>query len=175
MDGKQLVKQDSRSSDDTQHSPRNLILTSLQETGFIEYMDQGPWYLAFYNDGKKMEQVFVLTTAIGKLPWLWFWIDSIAPERHSDESDTDVIEAYCSFCLKVITQDTSQWDRFTLLLSVLLFKCRLRWENIKIRSIIIVIIVPPGEKAHIARILVVSLILKFQLKQSSKAVECRTS
>lgn len=70
MDGKQLVKQDSKGSDDTQHSPRNLILTSLQETGFIEYMDQGPWYLAFYNDGKKMEQVFVLTTAIGKLPWL---------------------------------------------------------------------------------------------------------
>ncbi|XP_074216156.1 teneurin-1 [Camelus bactrianus] len=64
MDGKQLVKQDPKSSDDTQHSPRNLILTSLQETGFIEYMDQGPWYLAFYNDGKKMEQVFVLTTAI---------------------------------------------------------------------------------------------------------------
>uniref|UniRef100_A0A2K5S764 Teneurin-1 n=1 Tax=Cebus imitator TaxID=2715852 RepID=A0A2K5S764_CEBIM len=64
MDGKQLVKQDSKNSDDTQHSPRNLILTSLQETGFIEYMDQGPWYLAFYNDGKKMEQVFVLTTAI---------------------------------------------------------------------------------------------------------------
>ncbi|XP_052026687.1 teneurin-1 isoform X3 [Apodemus sylvaticus] len=64
MDGKQLVKQDSKSSDDIQHSPRNLILTSLQETGFIEYMDQGPWYLAFYNDGKKMEQVFVLTTAI---------------------------------------------------------------------------------------------------------------
>uniref|UniRef100_A0A8C5KL14 Teneurin-1 n=1 Tax=Jaculus jaculus TaxID=51337 RepID=A0A8C5KL14_JACJA len=64
MDGKQLVKQDSKSSDHNQHSPRNLILTSLQETGFIEYMDQGPWYLAFYNDGKKMEQVFVLTTAI---------------------------------------------------------------------------------------------------------------
>ncbi|XP_066213133.1 teneurin-1 isoform X1 [Saccopteryx leptura] len=64
MDGKQLVKQDSKGSDDDHHSPRNLILTSLQETGFIEYMDQGPWYLAFYNDGKKMEQVFVLTTAI---------------------------------------------------------------------------------------------------------------
>ncbi|XP_074180389.1 teneurin-1 isoform X5 [Rhinolophus sinicus] len=64
MDGKQLVKQDSKGSDDSQHSPQHLILTSLQETGFIEYMDQGPWYLAFYNDGKKMEQVFVLTTAI---------------------------------------------------------------------------------------------------------------
>ncbi|EPY73906.1 hypothetical protein CB1_002472002 [Camelus ferus] len=70
MDGKQLVKQDPKSSDDTQHSPRNLILTSLQETGFIEYMDQGPWYLAFYNDGKKMEQVFVLTTAIDSCPVL---------------------------------------------------------------------------------------------------------
>lgn len=83
MDGKQLVKQDSKGSDDSQHSPRNLILTSLQETGFIEYMDQGPWYLAFYNDGKKMEQVFVLTTAIGKLPWLLFWIDTITLERHN--------------------------------------------------------------------------------------------
>uniref|UniRef100_A0A4X2K1S5 Teneurin-1 n=1 Tax=Vombatus ursinus TaxID=29139 RepID=A0A4X2K1S5_VOMUR len=64
MDGKQLQKQDPKNSEDSQHSPRNLILTSLQETGFIEYMDQGAWYLAFYNDGKKMEQVFVLTTAI---------------------------------------------------------------------------------------------------------------
>lgn len=83
MDGKQLVKQDSKGSDDSQHSPQNLILTSLQETGFIEYMDQGPWYLAFYNDGKKMEQVFVLTTAIGKLPWLLFSIDNIILERHN--------------------------------------------------------------------------------------------
>uniref|UniRef100_A0A6I8PA01 Teneurin-1 n=1 Tax=Ornithorhynchus anatinus TaxID=9258 RepID=A0A6I8PA01_ORNAN len=64
MDGKQLIKPEPKNSEDSQHSPRNLILTSLQETGFIEYMDQGPWYLAFYNDGKKMEQVFVLTTAI---------------------------------------------------------------------------------------------------------------
>uniref|UniRef100_A0A8C8RBK7 Teneurin-1 n=1 Tax=Pelusios castaneus TaxID=367368 RepID=A0A8C8RBK7_9SAUR len=64
MDGKQLIKQEPRNSEESQHAPRNLILTSLQETGFIEYMDQGPWHMAFYNDGKKMEQVFVLTTAI---------------------------------------------------------------------------------------------------------------
>lgn len=66
MDGKQLIKQEPRNSEESQHAPRNLILTSLQETGFIEYMDQGVWHMAFYNDGKKMEQVFVLTTAIGK-------------------------------------------------------------------------------------------------------------
>ncbi|XP_041112039.1 teneurin-1-like isoform X2 [Polyodon spathula] len=64
LDGKQLIKQETKSSEDSYFSPRNLILTSLQETGFIEYMDLGTWHLAFYNDGKKMEQVFVLTTAI---------------------------------------------------------------------------------------------------------------
>lgn len=66
MDGKQLIKQEPKTSEETQQAPRNLILTSLQETGFIEYMDQGAWHMAFYNDGKKVEQVFVLTTAIGK-------------------------------------------------------------------------------------------------------------
>uniref|UniRef100_A0A8C3RE81 Teneurin transmembrane protein 1 n=1 Tax=Cyanoderma ruficeps TaxID=181631 RepID=A0A8C3RE81_9PASS len=64
MDGKQLIKQEPKSSEEPQQAPRNLILTSLQETGFIEYMDQGAWHMAFYNDGKKVEQVFVLTTAI---------------------------------------------------------------------------------------------------------------
>ncbi|XP_065412706.1 teneurin-1 isoform X3 [Chrysemys picta bellii] len=64
MDGKQLIKQEPRNSEESQHAPRNLILTTLQETGFIEYMDQGAWHMAFYNDGKKMEQVFLLTTAI---------------------------------------------------------------------------------------------------------------
>uniref|UniRef100_A0A669PTD7 Teneurin-1 n=1 Tax=Phasianus colchicus TaxID=9054 RepID=A0A669PTD7_PHACC len=64
MDGKQLIKQEPKNSEEPQQAPRNLILTSLQETGFIEYMDQGAWHMAFYNDGKKVEQVFVLTTAI---------------------------------------------------------------------------------------------------------------
>ncbi|KAG8448011.1 hypothetical protein GDO86_015204 [Hymenochirus boettgeri] len=64
MDGKHLIKQEPKNTENPQHAPRSLILASLQETGFIEYMDQGAWHLAFYNDGKKMEQVYVLTTAI---------------------------------------------------------------------------------------------------------------
>uniref|UniRef100_A0ABM5EWL4 Teneurin-1 isoform X2 n=1 Tax=Pogona vitticeps TaxID=103695 RepID=A0ABM5EWL4_9SAUR len=64
MDGKQLIKQESKHSEEYQHVPRNLILMSMQETGFIEFMDQGAWHMAFYNDGKKMEQVLMLTTAI---------------------------------------------------------------------------------------------------------------
>ncbi|XP_005995616.1 teneurin-1 [Latimeria chalumnae] len=64
MDGKQLIKQEGKNMEDLYFTPRSLILTSLQETGFIEYLDPGTWHLAFYNDGKKMEQVFVLTTSI---------------------------------------------------------------------------------------------------------------
>ncbi|KAM5146383.1 teneurin-1 isoform 2-T2 [Mantella aurantiaca] len=64
MDGKHLMKQEPKNAENPQHAPRSLVLASLQETGFIEYMDQGAWHLAFYNDGKKIEQVFVLTTAI---------------------------------------------------------------------------------------------------------------
>ncbi|XP_053555097.1 teneurin-1 isoform X2 [Bombina bombina] len=64
MDGKQLIKQEPKAAESPQHAPRSLVLAAVQETGFIEYMDQGVWHLAFYNDGKKMEQVFVLTTAI---------------------------------------------------------------------------------------------------------------
>ncbi|XP_035290458.1 teneurin-1 isoform X1 [Anguilla anguilla] len=64
LDGKQLIKQEAKAPEDSGPAPRSLILSTLQDTGFIEYMDPGTWYLAFYNDGKKMEQVFVLSTTI---------------------------------------------------------------------------------------------------------------
>eukprot|EP00062_Callorhinchus_milii_P001146 gi/632936225/ref/XP_007893009.1/ PREDICTED: teneurin-1 [Callorhinchus milii] len=64
LNGKQLIKPEPKTPADSKHTPRNLILIALQETGFIEYMDPGTWYFAFYNDGKKMEQVFVLTSVI---------------------------------------------------------------------------------------------------------------
>ncbi|XP_048839478.1 teneurin-1 isoform X1 [Brienomyrus brachyistius] len=62
LDGKQLIKQEV--TQDSSTTARNLILTTTQETGFIEYLDPGTWYIAIYNDGKKTEQVFVLCTAI---------------------------------------------------------------------------------------------------------------
>ncbi|XP_072361714.1 teneurin-1 isoform X2 [Scyliorhinus torazame] len=70
LDGKQLIKQETKAPDKSKHTPRNLILMALQEAGFIEYMDPGTWHLAFYNDGKKMEQVFVLTSVIDSCPVL---------------------------------------------------------------------------------------------------------
>ncbi|XP_017559200.1 teneurin-1 [Pygocentrus nattereri] len=64
LDGKQLIKPEVKGSENSGSSPRNLQLNSLQETGFIEYMDPGTWYLALYNDGKKMEQVLLLSSTI---------------------------------------------------------------------------------------------------------------
>uniref|UniRef100_A0AAY4CRM4 Teneurin transmembrane protein 1 n=1 Tax=Denticeps clupeoides TaxID=299321 RepID=A0AAY4CRM4_9TELE len=62
LDGKQLIKVEGKGSSSV---PRNLQLSSLQETGFIEYMDPGTWHLALYNDGKKTEQVLILNTMDG--------------------------------------------------------------------------------------------------------------
>ncbi|XP_022536740.2 teneurin-1 isoform X2 [Astyanax mexicanus] len=60
LDGK--LKQESRISDFTKVSSG--LLTALQETVFMEYLDLGNWHLAFYNDGRKMEQVQVHSTAV---------------------------------------------------------------------------------------------------------------
>uniref|UniRef100_A0A8B9KA72 Teneurin transmembrane protein 1 n=1 Tax=Astyanax mexicanus TaxID=7994 RepID=A0A8B9KA72_ASTMX len=67
LDGKQLIKSEVKGSESSGSSPRNLQLNALQETGFIEYMDPGTWYLALYNDGKKMEQVVLLGTTIDSM------------------------------------------------------------------------------------------------------------
>uniref|UniRef100_A0A8C5H6N1 Teneurin-2 n=1 Tax=Gouania willdenowi TaxID=441366 RepID=A0A8C5H6N1_GOUWI len=47
-------------------APKGLLLSGLQETGFIEYMDPGTWHLALYNDGRNLEQVLLHSTTIGE-------------------------------------------------------------------------------------------------------------
>ncbi|KAA8588513.1 hypothetical protein FQN60_009858 [Etheostoma spectabile] len=48
----------------TAKAPKGLLLSGLQETGFIEYMDPGTWHLAVYNDGRTLEQVLLHSTPI---------------------------------------------------------------------------------------------------------------
>uniref|UniRef100_A0A8C6NS06 Teneurin transmembrane protein 1 n=1 Tax=Nothobranchius furzeri TaxID=105023 RepID=A0A8C6NS06_NOTFU len=48
-------------------SPKGLLLSGLQETGFIEYMDPGTWHLALYNDGRNLEQVLIHSTTIDSM------------------------------------------------------------------------------------------------------------
>lgn len=50
----------------TAKAPKGLLLSGLQETGFIEYMDPGTWHLALYNDGRTLEQVLLHSTPIGE-------------------------------------------------------------------------------------------------------------
>ncbi|XP_048090004.1 LOW QUALITY PROTEIN: teneurin-1 [Alosa alosa] len=64
LDGRQLIQKEPRTSEDPRPPLQNLFLATLQATGFVEYLDAGTWYLAFYNDGRKMEQVLVFTTSI---------------------------------------------------------------------------------------------------------------
>ncbi|KAL4648805.1 teneurin-1-like [Arapaima gigas] len=63
LDGTQLIKQEMKSMEESSSTSRNLI-AAVQDTGFIEYMDPGTWYLAFYNDGKRMEKVIVLSSVL---------------------------------------------------------------------------------------------------------------
>uniref|UniRef100_A0A8C6U1H4 Teneurin transmembrane protein 1 n=1 Tax=Neogobius melanostomus TaxID=47308 RepID=A0A8C6U1H4_9GOBI len=48
-------------------TPKGLLLSGLQETGFIEYMDPGTWHLALYNDGRNLEQVLLHSTPIDSM------------------------------------------------------------------------------------------------------------
>lgn len=50
----------------TAKTPKGLLLSGLQETGFIEYMDPGTWHLALYNDGRNLETVLLHSTPIGE-------------------------------------------------------------------------------------------------------------
>ncbi|XP_067374653.1 teneurin-1 isoform X2 [Channa argus] len=51
----------------TAKTPKGLLLSGLQETGFIEYMDPGTWHLALYNDGRNLEQVLLHSTSIDSM------------------------------------------------------------------------------------------------------------
>uniref|UniRef100_A0A7N6B9M1 Teneurin transmembrane protein 1 n=1 Tax=Anabas testudineus TaxID=64144 RepID=A0A7N6B9M1_ANATE len=56
----------------TAKAPKGLLLSGLQETGFIEYMDPGTWHLALYNDGRNLEQVLLHSTPIGEVDYYRF-------------------------------------------------------------------------------------------------------
>ncbi|XP_059502567.1 teneurin-4 isoform X6 [Stegostoma tigrinum] len=64
LDGRRLLAQEVRSLEGFHHQHRSLIPLTNRETGFIRYLDSGIWHLAFYNDGKQMELVSFITTAI---------------------------------------------------------------------------------------------------------------
>ncbi|XP_060682601.1 teneurin-4 isoform X6 [Hemiscyllium ocellatum] len=64
LDGRRLLAQEVRSLEGFHNQHRSLIPLTNRETGFIRYLDSGIWHLAFYNDGKQMELVSFMTTAI---------------------------------------------------------------------------------------------------------------
>ncbi|XP_078252785.1 teneurin-3-like isoform X2 [Rhinoraja longicauda] len=64
LDGSRLIAREKRSVSNPEHKSRPARAVSLQEAGFIQYLDSGVWHLAFYNDGKTAEHVSFNTIAI---------------------------------------------------------------------------------------------------------------
>lgn len=81
LDGSRLISKDKRALSDTdsgQDHPagsyedesgggtRHTRSVNLHEAGFIQFLDTGIWHLAFYNDGRNLEQVSYNTMIIGE-------------------------------------------------------------------------------------------------------------
>lgn len=61
-----MIAREQRNLLESERAGRQARSVSLHEAGFIQYLDSGIWHLAFYNDGKNMEQVSFNTIVIGK-------------------------------------------------------------------------------------------------------------
>ncbi|XP_005989547.1 teneurin-3 [Latimeria chalumnae] len=64
LDGSRLIARERSSLIEYERGGRQTRSISLQEAGFIQYLDSGIWHLAFYNDGKGAEQVSFNTIII---------------------------------------------------------------------------------------------------------------
>uniref|UniRef100_A0A8D0L4Z0 Teneurin-3 n=1 Tax=Sphenodon punctatus TaxID=8508 RepID=A0A8D0L4Z0_SPHPU len=64
LDGSRLIAREQRNLLESERAGRQTRSVSLHEAGFIQYLDSGIWHLAFYNDGKNMEQVSFNTIVI---------------------------------------------------------------------------------------------------------------
>ncbi|XP_067838635.1 teneurin-3 isoform X6 [Heptranchias perlo] len=64
LDGSRLIAREKRSLAGSEHGRRHIRAVSIQEAGFVQYLDSGVWHLAFYNDGKTAEHVSFNTIII---------------------------------------------------------------------------------------------------------------
>ncbi|EPY78853.1 hypothetical protein CB1_000998024 [Camelus ferus] len=64
LDGSRLIAREQRNLVESERAGRQARSVSLHEAGFIQYLDSGIWHLAFYNDGKSVEQVSFNTIVI---------------------------------------------------------------------------------------------------------------
>ncbi|XP_077396802.1 teneurin-4 isoform X4 [Festucalex cinctus] len=64
LDGRRLLVRGPPGLDGPAALQRSLAPVATHDTGFIQYMESGIWHLAVYNDGKDIETVSFLTTAI---------------------------------------------------------------------------------------------------------------
>ncbi|XP_029114629.1 teneurin-3 isoform X3 [Scleropages formosus] len=64
LDGSRLIAKEKRGLAEPEASGRKARSVNVHEAGFIQFLDTGIWHLAFYNDGKNVEQVSYSTIVI---------------------------------------------------------------------------------------------------------------
>lgn len=69
LDGSRLIVKEKRGLAEPGGTVRRTRSVNMHEAGFIQYLDSGTWHLAFYNDGKNVEQVSYSTIIIGECRW----------------------------------------------------------------------------------------------------------
>ncbi|MFT7815219.1 teneurin-3-like [Arapaima gigas] len=67
LDGSRLIAKEKRSVTEVELAGRRVRSVAVHEAGFIQYLDTGLWHLAFYNDGRKSEQVSYNTIIIDSI------------------------------------------------------------------------------------------------------------
>ncbi|XP_066534387.1 teneurin-3 [Hoplias malabaricus] len=67
LDGSRLMLKEKRGLVEVEGAVRRARSVSVHEAEFIRFLDSGTWHLAFYNDGKNMEQVSYNTIIIESL------------------------------------------------------------------------------------------------------------
>ncbi|XP_064191130.1 teneurin-3 isoform X3 [Anguilla rostrata] len=85
LDGSRLIAKEKRALIEAEGGGRRARSVNVHEAGFIQYLDSGVWHLAFYNDGKNIEQVSYNTIVI----------DSIMECPHNCHGNGDCLSGTC--------------------------------------------------------------------------------
>ncbi|KAJ8271772.1 hypothetical protein COCON_G00106310 [Conger conger] len=85
LDGSRLIAKEKRALMESENGGRRARSINVHEAGFIQYLDSGVWHLAFYNDGKNIEQVSYNTIVI----------DSIMECPHNCHGNGDCLSGTC--------------------------------------------------------------------------------
>lgn len=129
LDGRRLLVRGPPGLEGPAGLQRSLAAVATHDTGFIQYMESGIWHLAVYNDGKDVETVSFLTSAVGELPRRAEKFESLCRNQKFSRSPSSKQNARVVFQPAFILS-----ERFFLWMPILLASNIYFLKNLKRRS-----------------------------------------